>query len=74
MHGVATLHYQSDTVIEPQGAVGGESGVLAEAVSSANARLDAQALDGVQHHQTADKRGELGVAGVFQFLSVGIEQ
>ena len=51
-----------------------ERGVLAEAVAGAEARLDAEPLDGVEDHQARDERGELGVAGVLQLVGVGVEQ
>ena len=51
-----------------------ERGVLAEAVAGAEARLDAEALDRVEHHQAGDERAELGVAGVLQLVGVGVEQ
>src|SRR5690606_2820095 len=53
---------------------GGEGGVLAEAVAGAEAGLDAEPLDGVEHHQAGDERGELGVARVAQLLGVGVEE
>ena len=51
-----------------------ERGVLAEAVAGAEARLDAEALDGVEHHQAGDERRQLGVAGVAQLVGVGVEE
>ena len=51
-----------------------ERGVLAEAVAGAERRLDAEALDGVEHDEARDERGELRVAGVLQLVGVGVEQ
>ena len=59
---------------KPEGAGGGERGVLAEAVAGAEARLDAETLDRVEHHQARHERGELGVAGVAEFLRIGVAQ
>ena len=54
--------------------VADERRVLAEAVAGAEAGVDADALDGVEHHQARHERGQLGVAGVLQFVGVGVEQ
>ena len=59
---------------KPERAGGGQRGVLAEAVAGAEARFEAEPLDGVEHHQARHERGELRVAGVLQLLGVGVEQ
>ena len=74
VHRVGALADQAHAVVERQRAGGGERGVLAEAVAGAEARLDAQALDGVEHHQAGDERRQLRVAGVLQLVGVGVEQ
>ncbi len=51
-----------------------ERGVLTEAVPGAVAGVDAESLDGIEHHQTRHERGHLCVAGVLQFVGVGVEQ
>ena len=62
------------TVVEAERAGGGERRVLAEAVTGAEARLDTETLDRIEHHQAGDERGELGVAGVAQFVGIGVAQ
>ena len=74
VHRLGPLDDEAHAVVEAERAGGGERGVLAEAVAGAEARLDAEALDGVEHHQAGDERGELGVAGVPQLVGVGVEQ
>ena len=74
VHGVGPGDDEAHAVVEPEGAGGGEGGVLAEAVAGAEARLDAEPLDGVEDHQAGDERRQLGVAGVAQLVGVGVEQ
>lgn len=73
-HGIGSLAHQPHAFVEPERTGGGERGVLAEAVTGAAAGLDAQPLDGVEHHQAGDEGGELSVAGVAQLVGVGVEQ
>ena len=74
VHGGGAGGDETDAVVEAEGAGGGQGGVLAEAVAGAEARLDAEPLDGVEDHQTRHERGELGVARVAQLLGVGVAQ
>ena len=74
VHRVGALADEAHAVVEAERAGGGECGVLAEAVAGAEARLDAEALDGVEHDQARHEGGELGVAGVLQLVGVGVEE
>ena len=74
VHGVGPGDDEADAVVEAERAGGRQRGVLAEAVPGAEARLDAEALDGVEDHQAGDERGQLGVAGVPQLVGVGVEE
>jgi hypothetical protein len=74
LHGVAPGHDRAHALVEREGAGGGEGGVLAQAVAGGGAGGDADALDGVEHHQAEDERRQLGVARLAQLLGVGLEQ
>ena len=74
VHRLGAGGHEADAVVEPERAGGGQGGVLAEAVAGAEARLDAQALDGVEHHQARHERRQLGVAGVAQLVGVGVDE
>ena len=64
----------SDTLLQSERARGGQRRVLAEAVPGAVAGVDAEPLDGVEHHQTRHERRELRVARVLELVGVGVEQ
>ena len=74
VHGLGAFAHQPHTLVESQHSGGGEGGVFTQAVTGAEARLDAQTFDRVEHHQARHERGELGVAGVAQFVGIGVEQ
>ena len=74
MHRVGAGDDEAHAVVEAERAGGRQRGVLAEAVAGAEARLDAEALDGVEHHQARHERRQLGVAGVAQLVGVGVEE
>ena len=74
VHRVGTLAHQPHSVFEAECAGGRERRVLAEAVSGAVARLDAEPLDRVEHHQARHERRQLSVAGVAELLRVGVQQ
>ena len=74
VHCVTTFEHEAHTVVIAECTVGGEGGVLAEAVARAETWFDAETFDCVEHHEAAHKRGELGVAGVFQRVGISIEQ
>ena len=74
VHRRRPLDDEPDALLEVDRPGGRERGVLAEAVPGAEAGVDADALDGVEHHQARHERGELRVAGVLQFVGVGVEQ
>ncbi len=72
VHRLGAGGHEADAFVEPEGAGGGQRGVLAEAVAGAEAGLDAQALDGVEHHQARHEGRELGIAGVAKLVGVGV--
>ena len=74
MHGGGSLGDERDALLESERPGRRQRGVLAEAVAGAEVGVDAESLDGVEHHQAGDERGELGVAGVSEFVGVGVEQ
>ena len=74
VHRIGTLAHQPHTVFEAERAGGGERRVLAEAVAGAEAGLDAEPLDRVEHHQARHERRQLRVAGVAQLLGVGVQE
>jgi hypothetical protein len=74
VHRLGPLGHQPDAVVVGERAAGRERGVLAEAVASAEAGLDAEPLHRVEDHEAGDERAELRVAGVLQLLGVGVEQ
>ncbi len=74
VHGGAALDHEADSVVEAERARRGECGVLAEAVAGAETGLDAESLDGVEHHQARHERRQLGVAGVLEFVGVGVAE
>ena len=74
VHGLGALGDEAHALVEARRAGGDERGVLAEAVAGAEHRVEAEALDRVEHHQARHERGELGVAGVLQLVGVGVEQ
>ena len=74
VHRGAALGDESHAVVEPECAGRGECGVLAEAVAGAVARLDAETFDRVEDHQARHERRQLGVAGVLEFVGVGVAQ
>ena len=63
-----------DALLEAQGSRGGQCGVLAERVTGAEARVDAESFDGVEHHEARDEGGQLRIAGVAELIGVGVEQ
>ncbi len=81
VHRRAALAHEPDSVVEAEGAGGGERRVLAEAVAGAEAGCDAETLDRVEHHQARHERRQLGIArvlefvgGVLEFVGVGIAE
>ncbi len=66
--------HEADTVVEAERAGRRERGVLAEAVAGAEARVDADPADRVEHHQARHEGGQLGVAGVLQLVGVGVAE
>ena len=73
MHRVGALAHETDPVGVAQRTRRDERGVLAEAVPRAVPRAEAETFDRVEHDERKNERGELGVAGVLEFLGVGIE-
>ena len=74
VHRRAALAHEPDPVVEAERAGGGERGVLAEAVAGAVAGFDAETLDRVEHHQARHERRQLGIAGVLEFVGVGVAE
>ena len=74
VHRRRALDDEPDAVLEAERAGGRQRRVLAEAVAGAEAGVDAEALDGVEHHQARHERRQLRVAGVLQLVGVGVEQ
>ena len=74
VHRRRPLDDEPDALLEVERPGGRQRRVLAEAVPGAVAGVDADALDGVEHHQARHERGQLGVAGVLQLVGVGVEQ
>ncbi|CAB4881809.1 unannotated protein [freshwater metagenome] len=73
MHRVGPFADQADPVLETQRTGCRQRGVLAEAVARAETWLEPEALHGIEHHQARHERHQLGVAGVLQFIGIGIE-
>ncbi len=74
MHRRRAFDDEPDAVLEVDRAGRRQRRVLAEAVAGAEAGVDADAFDGVEHHQARHERGQLRVAGVLQLVGVGVEQ
>ena len=74
VHRRRPLRHELHAFLEPERAGGGERRVLAEAVPGAVVGVDAETLDGVEHHQARHERRELCVAGVLELVGVGVEQ
>ena len=72
VHRLGAGAHEADAFVEPEGAGGGQRGVLAEAVAGAEAGLEAEPFDGVEHHQARHERRQLGVAGVAKLVGVGV--
>ena len=71
---LSASRHEADAFVETECAGRGERRVLAEAVAGAEARVDTDALHRVEHHQARHERRQLRVAGVFQFVGVGVAQ
>ena len=74
VHRRRPLDDEPDAVLEAERAGRRQRRVLAEAVAGAEAGVDAEPLDGVEHHQARHERRQLRVAGVLQLVGVGVEQ
>jgi len=74
VHGVGSCADERDSFGKAERAGGREGGVLPERMPGVDVSVDAEALDGVEHHQARHERGELGVSGVAELLGLGVEQ
>ena len=74
LHGLAALGDEAHRVREIEGAGRGQRAVLAEAVPGVGRGFTTDSTDRVEHHHAQHEGGELGIAGLFELVGIGVQQ